>query len=174
MSRVQTDIDAMRAPATSRTALRLATMRTLDVEEVTAIEADAYPFPWTRGNFLDSLGSGYDAWTLREPDARLAGYFLLMHAVDETHLLNITVRPDLQGQGLGRLLLNKVIDLARRADMHSVLLEVRPSNQHALAVYHHVGFEQIGVRKNYYPAAGATREDAIVMRLMLGTTIADE
>ena len=148
-------------------ALRFAMMRAQDVEEVVAIENDAYPFPWTRGNFLDSLASRYDAWTLRESDARLAGYFLLMHAVDETHLLNITVRPDLHGRGLGRLLLYKVTELARDANMHSVLLEVRPSNEHALAVYCHCGFSQIGIRKNYYPAGGAAREDAIVMRLML-------
>ncbi|MFM8467585.1 MAG: ribosomal protein S18-alanine N-acetyltransferase [Oxalobacteraceae bacterium] len=156
------------ASATSTAAaLRFAMMRALDVEAVVAVEKDAYPFPWTRGNFLDSLASRYDAWTLRESDARLAGYFLLMHAVDETHLLNITVRPDLHGRGYGRLLLDKVIQLSRHADMHSVLLEVRPSNEHALAVYRHCGFEQIGVRKQYYPAAGTSREDAIVMRLML-------
>jgi len=148
-------------------ALRFAMMRAHDVEEVVAVENDAYPFPWTRGNFLDSLASRYDAWTLREPDARLAGYFLLMHAVDETHLLNITVRPDLQGRGFGRMLLDKVINLARSANMHSVLLEVRPSNEHAQTVYRHCGFKQIGIRKNYYPAGGTAREDAIVMRLML-------
>ena len=147
--------------------LCFAMMRAQDVEEVVAIENDAYPFPWTRGNFLDSLASRYDAWTLRESDARLAGYFLLMHAVDETHLLNITVRPDLHGRGFGRLLLNKVIQLAHDAQMHSVLLEVRPSNEHALAVYRHCGFTQIGIRKSYYPAGGASREDAIVMRRML-------
>lgn len=152
---------------TTASALRFAMMRAQDVEEVISVENDAYPFPWTRGNFLDSLASRYEAWTLRDADARLAGYFLLMHAVDETHLLNITVRPDLQGRGLGRLLLDKVITLARDATMHSVLLEVRPSNEHALAVYRHCGFRQIGIRKNYYPAGGALREDAIVMRLML-------
>lgn len=159
----------MNSASVTRTvsALRFAMMRAQDVEEVVAVENDAYPFPWTRGNFLDSLASRYDAWTLRDADARLAGYFLLMHAVDETHLLNITVRPDLQGRGLGRLLLDKVIDLARSANMHSVLLEVRPSNEHAQAVYHHCGFKQIGIRKNYYPAGGSAREDAIVMRLML-------
>ena len=148
-------------------ALRFAMMRAQDVEAVVAVENDAYPFPWTRGNFLDSLASRYDAWTLREADARLAGYFLLMHAVDETHLLNITVRPDLHGRGYGRMLLDKVIQLALDANMHSVLLEVRPSNEHALAVYRHCGFQPIGVRKQYYPAAGTSREDAIVMRLML-------
>lgn len=142
-------------------------MNVTDIEDVIAVEQSAYPFPWTRGNFLDSLDSGYEAWVLRDEDGRLLGYFLMMHAVEEVHLLNITVRPDRQGQGLGRKLLDKLIGLARDAGMHAVLLEVRPSNNHALMVYHHLGFAQIGQRKNYYPAAGAGREDAIVMRKML-------
>ncbi len=147
--------------------LLFAAMRVNDVDEVTRVENDAYPFPWTRGNFLDSLDSGYDAWVLREAGGRLAGYFLLMPVVDETHLLNITVRPDWQGQGLGSRLMDKVRERAAVAGMASILLEVRPSNQHALAVYRHLGFAQIGMRKNYYPAAAGNREDAIVMRLPL-------
>ena len=142
-------------------------MNIRDVEEVVRIENDAYPFPWTRGNFLDSLANRYQAWVLREADERLAGYFLLMSAVDDVHLLNITVRPDLHGQGIGRYLLNKVCELAESACIYRVLLEVRPSNQHALAVYRHAGFQMIGIRKKYYPAAGSSREDAIVMRLTL-------
>lgn len=142
-------------------------MNIRDVEEVVRIENDAYPFPWTRGNFLDSLANRYQAWVLREADERLAGYFLLMSAVDDVHLLNITVRPDLHGQGIGRYLLNKVGELAEAAGIYQVLLEVRPSNQHALSVYRHAGFQMIGIRKKYYPAAGSSREDAIVMRLML-------
>jgi ribosomal-protein-alanine N-acetyltransferase len=154
---------------TSRYAGRLefAPMNIRDVEEVVRIENDAYPFPWTRGNFLDSLANRYQAWVLREADERLAGYFLLMSAVDDVHLLNITVRPDLHGQGIGRYLLNKVCELAEAAGIYRVLLEVRPSNQHALAVYRHAGFQMIGIRKKYYPAAGSSREDAIVMRLTL-------
>jgi ribosomal-protein-alanine N-acetyltransferase len=154
---------------TSRYAGRLefAPMNICDVEEVVRIENDAYPFPWTRGNFLDSLANRYQAWVLREADERLAGYFLLMSAVDDVHLLNITVRPDLHGQGIGRYLLNKVCELAESAGIYRVLLEVRPSNQHALAVYRHAGFQMIGIRKKYYPAAGSSREDAIVMRLTL-------
>ncbi len=144
-------------------------MKTADIEEVAFIENDAYPFPWSRGNFLDSLASRYDAWVARDADGRLAGYFLLMHAVDDLHLLNITVRPDLQGQGIGRRLLDQVLARASAAGIGAVLLEVRPSNLHALNVYRHVGFREIGVRKNYYPASGQSREDAIVMRLMLGT-----
>ena len=142
-------------------------MNVTDIEDVIAVEQNAYPFPWTRGNFLDSLDSGYEAWVLRDEDGLLLGYFLMMYVVEEVHLLNITVRPDRQGQGLGRKLLDQLIALARDAGMHAVLLEVRPSNNHALMVYHHLGFVQIGQRKNYYPAAGARREDAIVMRKML-------
>jgi ribosomal-protein-alanine N-acetyltransferase len=151
----------------SATSLLIATMRAQDVEQILAIENQAYPFPWTRGNFLDSLNSRYDAWIVREADSQIAGYFLAMPVVDEMHLLNITVRPTLQGKKLGRLLLDKVIALTRAANMQSILLEVRPSNPRALAFYQHVGFEQIGIRKNYYPSTGATREDAIVMRLMI-------
>lgn len=147
--------------------LAFAAMTVHDIEEVVRIENDAYPFPWTRGNFLDSLANRYEAWVLREVDGHMAGYFLLMSAVDDVHLLNITVRPDLQGQGVGRYLLDKVCELARASGIHQILLEVRPSNQHALAVYRHAGFQMIGSRKNYYPAAGSAREDAIVMRLKL-------
>ena len=136
-----------------------------DIDEVLEIELQAYPFPWTRGNFLDSLASGYLARVLREPSGRLAGYFLLMPAVDDAHLLNVTVRPELQGRGLGRALLEQVFALARESRMQAVLLEVRPSNQQALTVYRHFGFEMIGTRKNYSPAGGSAREDAIVMRL---------
>ena len=147
--------------------LRFATMQVSDLPEVLVIENDVYPHPWTRGNFLDSLYSGYETWTLREPSGALTGYFLLMLAVDEAHLLNISVRRDLHGKGIGRLQLDKVVEVAREKGMQSVLLEVRPSNQRALAVYLRYGFTQIGLRKGYYPAEGNTREDAIVMRFQL-------
>jgi ribosomal-protein-alanine N-acetyltransferase len=90
-----------------------------------------------------------------------------MLAVDEAHLLNITVRSDLQGKGIGRFLLDKVKIIARQNDMQSLLLEVRPSNHRALSVYHNAGFTKIGTRKNYYPAPGNAREDALVMKLEL-------
>ena len=154
-------------PSRYSAVLTFAPMRANDVDEVARVEQDAYPFPWTRGNFLDSLASGYLAQVAREADHRLAGYMLLMPAVDDMHLLNITVRPDLQGRGIGRQLLDRVCALTREAGIGAVLLEVRPSNGQALSVYRHLGFRQIGIRKNYYPAAGDTREDAIVMRLPL-------
>ncbi len=155
-------------PARYTARLDFSAMTVQDIDEVVRVENDAYPFPWTRGNFLDSLASRYQAWVVREAGGRLAGYFLLMPAVDEVHLLNITVRPDLQGQGIGRQLLDKITSMAQALGTDSVLLEVRPSNQHALAVYRHAGFHEIGQRKSYYPAEGQSREDAIVMRLTLG------
>jgi [ribosomal protein S18]-alanine N-acetyltransferase len=147
--------------------LIFAPMKVNDLPDVLTIENDVYPHPWTRGNFLDSLYNGYETWTLRDATGMLAGYFLVMLAVDEAHLLNISVRRDLHGKGLGRLQLDKVVAIAREKGMQSVLLEVRPSNQRALAVYQRYGFVQIGLRKGYYPAVSNTREDAIVMRFLL-------
>jgi ribosomal-protein-alanine N-acetyltransferase len=145
-----------------------APMRVDDLAEVQAIENEVYPYPWTRGNFLDSLYSGYECWTVRDRSRALLGYYLMMLAVDEAHLLNITVRRDRHGHGLGRLMLDRAAALARERRMESILLEVRPSNVRALAVYERYGFSVIGRRKAYYPAAGSSaREDAIVMRLPL-------
>lgn len=153
------------SPALS--SLQFIRMQVRDLEEVLAIENDVYPYPWTRGNFLDSLYNGYETWILRDPDGALVGYFLLMLAVDEAHLLNISVRRDLQGRGIGRMQLDRASALAREKGMGSILLEVRPSNGGALAMYERYGFAQIGRRKGYYPANGNTREDAIVMRVAL-------
>lgn len=146
----------------------LSRMQVADLPQVAEIENRVYPFPWSLGNFHDSLRSGYECWVLRLPhDVELHGYFLLMHAVDESHLLNVTVHPDWQGQGFCRLMLGKVCELAEKAGMKSVLLEVRPSNERALNLYSRYGFTRIGLRRNYYPAPGNLREDAIVMRLPL-------
>lgn len=138
-----------------------------DVDAVLAIEASAYPFPWVRQNFIDSLHSGYQAWTMRDSAGGLIGYFLMMIAVDEAHLLNITVALAHQGQGAGLRLLDRSAALARQLGMQSILLEVRPSNTRALAIYQRYGFLQIGLRKNYYPGPQGQREDAVVMRLPL-------
>lgn len=145
--------------------LQFARMGIQDLAEVQRIEEDIYPFPWTTGNFADSLENGYETWIVREKSGALAAYFLMMLAVDEAHLLNVSVRRDLQRRGLGRMLLDKTVSVAREKGMTSVLLEVRPSNVHALVVYERYGFVRIGLRKGYYPADGSTREDAIVMRL---------
>lgn len=142
-------------------------MQAHDIDAVLAIETGAYPFPWVRQNFVDSLNFGYQAWTMRDARQDLLGYFLMMIVVDEAHLLNITIDSSRQGQGAGLRLLQRCADLAREMGMQSILLEVRPSNTRALAIYQRFGFLQIGLRKNYYPGAQGQREDALVMRLPL-------
>jgi ribosomal-protein-alanine N-acetyltransferase len=137
-----------------------------DLDEVVALERSVFPHPWSRGNFSDSLAAGYHAWVLRE-QGELAGYFLLMAAVDEVHLLNVSVAERRQRQGLGHYLMDKVAACARGLGATSVLLEVRPSNLRALTVYQCYGFAEIGRRKAYYPAHNGQREDAIVMRYTL-------
>jgi ribosomal-protein-alanine N-acetyltransferase len=148
--------------------LELRPMVMADIDEVYALEQSVFPHPWSRGNFVDSLASGYDAWVLREPDdGALAGYFLLMYAVDEAHLLDVAVCGERQGSGLGRFLLDRIAARSRAMGMASILLEVRPSNERALQVYERYGYAQIGRRKGYYPAHEGKREDAIVMRYAL-------
>jgi [ribosomal protein S18]-alanine N-acetyltransferase len=145
--------------------LRLRSMQARDADAVAAIEATAYSFPWTRGNFIDSLAAGYAA-ELLEAEEQLVGYFITMPGVDEMHLLNITVAPAAQGQGYGSLMLDRVQALAREQALPRLLLEVRVSNERAHGLYLRRGFAEVGRRRGYYPAA-LGREDALVMSLPL-------
>jgi ribosomal-protein-alanine N-acetyltransferase len=142
-------------------------MRASDVDAVWEMEKNVFPHPWSRANFADSVASGYDAWLLRGGEDELIGYFLVMYALDEAHLLDVAVARARQGGGLGRYLLDQIVERSRAHGMESILLEVRPSNERALAVYKKYGFAEIGRRKGYYPAHEGQREDAIVMRFVL-------
>ena len=151
-------------------AVRMVPLDHRDLDEVLAIENGVYPFPWTRGNFVDSLASGYLLWGCRIGD-ELVGYFVLMMAMDEAHLLNLSIADRRQGAGFGARLLRHAMRAAHQAGATSLLLEVRPSNNSALALYRHFGFQQIGVRCGYYPAKKGS-EDALVMRHVLGSVSA--
>ena len=131
-----------------------------DLDAVTALEASLQEFPWSRGNFADSLAAGHGVQVLRL-GADLVGFSMVMSVVDEAHLLNVGIDRRHQGHGHGARLLRRIIDDARAAGALRLLLEVRRSNQQATAFYRHFGFAQIGVRRAYYPAA-AGREDALV------------
>jgi [ribosomal protein S18]-alanine N-acetyltransferase len=152
-------------PAQARVLLAM-TLAHLD--EVLAIEAAAYAFPWSRGNFVDSLAAGYAARVLLDASGAMLGYFVAMAGVDEMHLLNITVAPAVQGRGHARTLIDALIALCHEHRARELWLEVRASNAKARAMYQHLGFAQVGVRKGYYPAPFARREDAVVMSLKLG------
>ena len=143
-----------------------------DLDELMAIEVRAYAFPWSRGNFVDSLASGYRAqglWHAASPahGLELVAYCWAMPGVGELHLLNITVKPELQGSGMARCLLDDLVSFGRAQGLPLIWLEVRASNQRARALYERYGFQEVGLRRAYYPNAHSTREDAVVMRLDL-------
>ncbi len=145
---------------------QLAPMRPPDLPEVVAIEEAAYEFPWTHGNFIDSLRAGHSAWTMRERGGNLIAYAVAMMVVDEAHLLNLTVAPACQRFGFGWRMLEAMAENARGYGARTMLLEVRPGNVGAQQMYERYGFVRIGIRPGYYPARDG-REDAIVMRVSL-------
>ena len=136
------------------------------LDEVVAVERRAYDHPWTRGNFHDSLRSGYEAQVLGA-DGVLLGYFVAMKGVDEVHLLNLTVVPEHQGAGWGRVMLDALALWSRGQGAQWLWLEVRVSNTRAQRIYERHGFRRVGERKSYYPGAPGQREDAVVMSLKL-------
>lgn len=160
-------LPAPASPAVVPSVCALHPMTTAQLDAVMAIEVSAYPFPWTRGNFIDSLAAGHPAWLLQDRSGGLLGYFIAMTGVEEMHLLNITVAPAAQRQGHARVLMAALVEQARGGGARQLWLEVRLGNAGARAVYERLGFVQVGVRKGYYPAGFGRREDAIVMSLSL-------
>ncbi|MBI3068635.1 MAG: ribosomal protein S18-alanine N-acetyltransferase [Betaproteobacteria bacterium] len=140
-------------------------MTAADLDAVAAIEREIYTHPWTRGNFSDSLEAGYHCWIM-ECGGMIVGYSVVMIALEEAHLLNLSIAAGWQRRGLGRDLLCFVMKLARDYAVRRIYLEVRPSNAAARALYARAGFSEIALRRGYYPA-GEGREDAIVMELKL-------
>lgn len=142
-------------------------MRVAHLDAVMAIETAAYAFPWSRGNFVDSLAAGYHAEVLVDARGRMLGYFVAMAGVQEMHLLNITVAPAHEHCGHARFMLDRLVALCRQAGARQLWLEVRESNARARAIYLRRGFVPVGVRKGYYPAPQGRREHALVMSLAI-------
>jgi ribosomal-protein-alanine N-acetyltransferase len=140
------------------------TLQRLDA--VLRVEQQAYAHPWSRGNFLDTLASGYQAQLLMADDT-LLGYFIAMKGVDEVHLLNITVAPEYQRQGWAHVMLDALTIWAKGQGADWLWLEVRVGNLRAMNVYESQGYRRVGLRKNYYPAVQGQREHAVVMSLKL-------
>ena len=145
--------------------MRLRRMTTDDLPSVLAIEEQNYGFPWSEGIFKDCFRAGYNCWVCEEM-GRILGYSIVSIAVGEAHILNISVDPSEQGQGIGRKMLENLIEVARSKRAENMFLEVRPSNTGALALYQKMGFNEIGVRKDYYPAENG-REDALMLALQI-------
>lgn len=136
-----------------------------DLDSVMQIEPQIYSHPWSRGNFVDSLASGYSAWVLLDHNA-IIGYALMMCVLDEAHLLNLSIAKAYQKQGLGRLLLEHMIVQAKQHGAANMFLEVRTSNMPAITLYENMGFNEMAIRRGYYPASHG-REDAVLMGLAL-------
>lgn len=136
-------------------------MTEADVDAVFAIEQAVQAYPWTRGNFSDSLANGY-LCRVDETEEGIRGYAILMPAVDEAELLTIGVAAAQQRKGLGRAMLAEMLEAARERNMRRVFLEVRSSNVAAIALYRSAGFKEVGVRRGYYQNANGS-EDALVM-----------
>ena len=136
-----------------------------DVDAVMALENTLYAFPWTPGNFRDSLNAGYSCWVY-EFGSHLVGYAVMMLGAGEAHVLNIAIGVEWQRQGLGRRLMQYLIQVAREYRAEMMFLEVRPSNLAAQRLYEDIGFNEIATRKHYYLSHGG-REDAILMGMAL-------
>ena len=151
--------------AVLRPAPRFEPLSEADLRRVLEIEGTLYEFPWTPGNFRDSLRAGYCCRVVRD-GRRLIGYAVLMLAAGEAHLLNLSVAAPAQRRGHGRSLLEHVVGIAREHEAKVLFLEVRPTNEVGQRLYAGYGFKQVGVRRGYYPAHRG-REDAIVLALDL-------
>ena len=147
--------------AMQRPECQLRRMRLADLPSVMDLERQAYPYPWRQGMFSDCLKQGDECWLLAH-GGRLIGHSVLALGAGESHLLNLCVHPASQGQGFGRVLAEHTVAQARARFATVVFLEVRPSNHAAQRLYQTLGFNQIGVRPNYYPAPQG-REDALVL-----------
>ncbi|MCY7389303.1 MAG: ribosomal protein S18-alanine N-acetyltransferase [Burkholderiales bacterium] len=145
--------------------LSFVALREHDLFAVAAIESDVYVFPWTIGNFRDSVLSAYECWGCWAC-GELIGYAIVMTALEEAHLLNFAVASKWQRCGVGKALLRFLIDRAAAGRLDVIYLEVRPSNLAGLRLYEQFGFKQLGVRKDYYPAM-AGREDALFLGLSI-------
>ncbi len=141
--------------------LNLRPMVEADMHELLAIEQAAYPYPWSETIFRDCLRVGHCCWIL-ECEGLIVAYGVMSVAVGESHILNLCVHPESQGNGLGRVMLDYILDIARKHKADMAFLEVRPSNEVAKQLYFGAGFDEVGMRRNYYPTETG-REDALIM-----------
>ena len=147
--------------------VRIRTMTHEDLAPVSNIERQSYEFPWSHGVFRDCLLAGYQC-TVLERNGEVAGYSILSIAAGEAHILNICVHPDYRSMGYGEKLLDDLLFRARSASVREIFLEVRPSNEHALALYKKKDFHKVADRPAYYQASHG-REDASVLVKKLTT-----
>lgn len=142
-------------------------MEIMDIKQVMKVERAAYEFPWTPNIFRDCLRVGYYCCVI-EDAGEVIGHAVMSYAVGECHILNVCVHPDYQGQGLGRRTIKHLLDVGRKNGVRIAFLEVRLSNKAAYRLYEALGFTEVGIRKDYYPAIDG-REDAMILAYDIGS-----
>lgn len=145
--------------------VHIRTMSHDDLSSVSDIERRSYEFPWSHGVFRDCLLAGYSCIVV-ERDDLVVGYGILSVAAGEAHILNLCVDPAYRQLGYGDRVLDEILMRARRAEVKEIFLEVRPSNESAISLYHKKGFRQVAYRPAYYQAHDG-REDAAVLSKVL-------
>ncbi len=151
--------DQLQATLASSYSVRKMTLG--DIDAVMRIENSAYDYPWTEGIFRDCLRVRYHSF-VAEQDGEVIAYVLMNTVLNEAHILNICVDPLYRRRGIAAYLLQHIIDTALKLKSDTLFLEVRESNKAALALYRRFNFNEVGIRRNYYPAADG-REDAIML-----------
>ncbi|MGD9385547.1 MAG: ribosomal protein S18-alanine N-acetyltransferase [Thioalkalispiraceae bacterium] len=136
-----------------------------DLAQVLAIERATYRFPWTLGIFHDCLHVGYCCWVYEQND-EIEAYAVMSVGADEAHILTIVVKEGSRGQGIGRMILSFLKDIAVQHKADTLLLEVRPTNEIAVNLYRSFGFNDLAIRPNYYPSENG-REDALIMAMSI-------
>jgi len=141
-------------------------IRVEDLDLVMDVERAAYPIPWTKSMFETSMSSSDECWLL-SIGGEILGHVIISFILDEAHLLNLCVHPKASRRGLGRKLLQHAVQRAVLHKSQMFFLEVRVSNNFAVDLYFSEGFNEVGIRPNYYPAERGQREDALLMTLEL-------
>lgn len=137
-----------------------------DIDAVMQVETSVYTYPWTEIIFRDCIRVGYDCW-LALFENSIVAHAVISVAAGESHILNISVAEHHQGRGIGKQFIEYLVDIAKKKQASMIMLEVRPSNVAAIHCYNATGFNEIGCRKDYYPAPNG-REDALLFARQIG------
>ncbi len=137
-----------------------------DLTRAFEIEQASHAFPWSEKTLATNQGERYLNLKL-EQQGKMVGFAIVQTVLDEATLFNIAIDPAHQRQGLGRILLEEILSQLEARDVFTLWLEVRASNRGAISLYESLGFNEVSIRRNYYPAASG-REDAIIMALPIG------
>ena len=136
-------------------------MTSAHVAQVAELETLCFSDPWSEHSVASELENKLSYWLVAVEDDRVAGYVGSQTVMGETDMMNIAVHPDFRRRGIGESLVNALVERLKTMDSHCLTLEVRASNVPAIALYEKMGFQQIGLRKNYYRNP---KEDALILR----------